>query len=162
MFTNVLQTVSTQTIDIFCPSTIIGPFTLHNEGITYTYYHASQKFPILTVEYVTVTGNFPSQTATIKMNPTIVTGINDVNFDASFSIFPNPAKDKFKVKLQNTSNAICNVEIVNSVGQTAKAISLGNDTEVVNTISISDLAPGIYMVKTTLGDKISVRKLIVE
>ncbi len=162
IFTNVLQTISTATININIPTTFIGPVTINNEGITYSYYHASQKFPVLTVEYVTTTGTFPAQTATVKMNPSVVTGVNDVNFDASFSIFPNPAKDRFTVKLQNLANANCNIEIVNSYGQIAQSINLGNETTISNTVSISELNPGIYMVKTTLGNKVSVRKLIVE
>lgn len=162
VFTNILQTVSTASINIFCPSTIVGPFTLNNEGITYTYYHASQKFPILTIEYVTVTGNFPSQTATIKLDNSILTGINDVNFDALFSIYPNPAKNNVFVKLHNETNANCGIEIINAIGQITKSIDLGRDTEISNNISISNLTAGIYILKTTLGNKVSTRKLIVE
>ena len=46
--------------------------------------------------------------------------------------------------------------------QIAQSINLGNDTEISNNVSISNLANGIYMVKTTLGNQISIRKLIIE
>ncbi|MES2567409.1 MAG: T9SS type A sorting domain-containing protein [Bacteroidota bacterium] len=161
VFNNVLQTVSTPSLNIFCPSTMIGPFTLNSVGRVYDYYVSSQKFPILSVVYEKVTGNFPSTKGIIQINSSVVTGINDANFDASFSIFPNPAKNNFNIKLNNATNDKCSVAIVNSIGQTTKTIDLGNDTNILTTISISDLNSGVYMVKTTLGDKVSVRKLIV-
>jgi len=162
VFTNVLQTISTASINIFCPTTIIGPFTMNNEGITYSYYAGSQKFPILTVEYVTVTGNFPSTTATVKLNTSVVTGINNANLDASFNIFPNPAKDQINLKLHNETNVNGTIEIINSLGQVAQTTDLGNDTEIRKNVFISGLSSGIYMVRTTLGSKVSVRKLIIE
>lgn len=158
-FTNILQIKSNQILNV----SLAGGFITSN-GVTidYSYYHSSQKFPLLTVSYNTTTGSSPSSNATVKLNSSVVTGINDVNFDASFSIFPNPAKNNFNVKLNNAANATCTIEIVNSIGQIAKSINLGNDSEISNTVSISELNAGIYMVKTTLGNKVSVRKLIVE
>ncbi|MES2762489.1 MAG: T9SS type A sorting domain-containing protein [Bacteroidota bacterium] len=158
-FTSVLQVKSVQTLDL----SFLGGFVTVNSITTdYDYYHASQKFPILSVSYNNTTGAQTSSSASVFVNNMVITGINDQNFDASFSIFPNPAKNNFNVKLNNVSNGDCNVEIVNSVGQTVKVVNLGNTTEITNNISISDLAQGMYMIKTTLGDKISVRKLIVE
>ena len=117
---------------------------------------------IVIVEYNTVTGSFPDQTAVVKINSSITTGINNVNFDASFNVFPNPAKNNVNVKLHNSTNANCTVEIINEVGQIERLINFGNDSEISNNISISNLAAGIYVCKTTLGDKVSIRKLIIE
>ena len=77
-------------------------------------------------------------------------------------MFPNPAKENLTIKLQNSSNANCTVDIVNAIGQTVQTNSLGNDSEILNTISISNLASGMYLVKITLGNKVSVKKLIIE
>ncbi|MES2513979.1 MAG: T9SS type A sorting domain-containing protein [Bacteroidota bacterium] len=159
VFTNVLKVQANQKVDV---SLSFGAFTATLTTIDYNYYHASQKFPLLTVTYSDITGSFPSTSATIKANSLILTGINDVNFDASFSMFPNPAKNNFNVKLHNQTNAVCNIEIMNAIGQTAKVINLGNETEIEGNVSISDLSAGIYFVKTSLGNKISVKKLIVE
>lgn len=117
---------------------------------------------MLTVSYNDVQGAITNTSATIKLNNAVITGINDLNFDATFNIFPNPAKDYVNVKLQNEANANCKIQIVNSIGQIAQEIDLGSDSEITRNISVSNLNSGIYIVKTTLGDKVSVRKLIIE
>ena len=158
-FTNVLQIKTHQTTNL---SLAFGFITATVVATDYNYYHSSQKFPILTVSYSDVTGSFTSNTATVKVNSSVVTGITDLNFDASFAIYPNPAKTNVNVKLHNQKNANCMIEIFNSVGQLAQSVDLGNDTEISNNVSISNLVTGIYMVKTTWGNQVSVRKLIVE
>ena len=119
------------------------------------------KFPLLTVSYVNATGAYNANSALVKVNSGVV-GINDLNFDAAFNVFPNPAKNNFIVKLSNQLHVNCTIEIINSIGQTARKVDLGNNTEISENVSISDLVPGVYIVKTILGDKISSRKLVIE
>lgn len=158
-FTNILQVKTQQNVEL----NLAGGFiTATVQTTDYNYYHGTQKFPLLTVSYSDVQGAFANTSATIKINNSVITGINDLNFDASFNIFPNPAKDYVNVKLHNAVNANCKIQIVNSIGQIAQEIDLGNDSEITRNISVSNLNSGIYMVKTTLGNKVSVRKLIIE
>ncbi len=142
-------------------SFLFGTTSVNLKAVDYTYYDATRKFPLLTISYADVTGAYTSKEASIRVHDGIV-GINDLNFDATFNIFPNPAKEYFNVSLNNISNANCTVEIINAMGQSIQFHHLGNDAHISNNISISDLASGIYMVKTTLGNKSSVRKLIKE
>lgn len=158
-YTNVLQVKANQRVNV---SLSFGIITVTVVSTDYNYYHASQKFPLLTVSYSDITGAFSSTSATIKANANVVTGINDINFEKSFSIFPNPATNNFNIKLNNAANANCAIEIVNAMGQTVQENNLGNNSEILSNVSISNLSKGIYVVKTTLGDKVSVRKLIVE
>ena len=157
-FTGVLQIKMTLVANA---SFLLGFATANIRLVEYSYYEASRKFPLLTVMYTNVSGAATSKSAGIKFNAAIV-GINDLNFDASFTIFPNPAKDGVNVKLHNASNARCMIEIINPLGQIVQSTNLGTDTEISKDISISDLPSGIYFVRTTLGDKASVRKLIKE
>ncbi|MBA4240201.1 MAG: hypothetical protein C0448_05720 [Sphingobacteriaceae bacterium] len=158
-FTNILQVKTQQNVEL----NLAGGFiTATVQTTDYNYYHGTQKFPLLTVSYSDVQGAFANTSATIKINNSVITGINDLNFDASFNIFPNPAKDYVNVKLHNAVNSNCKIQIVNSIGQIAQEIDLGNDSEITRNISVSNLNSGIYMVKTTLGNKVSVRKLIIE
>ena len=159
IFTNVLQVKMDQHINL---SLVFGLFTATVVSTDYNYYHSSQKFPLLTVSYSDIQGALTSNTGVVKVNNSVILGVTDLNFDATFNVFPNPAKNNFNVKLQNASNANCTVDIVNAIGQTVQTNNLGNDSEILNTISISNLTSGIYMIKTTLGDKVSNRKLIVE
>ncbi|MES2763421.1 MAG: T9SS type A sorting domain-containing protein [Bacteroidota bacterium] len=139
-----------------------GAFVLNIKALDYNYFHASQKMPVLTVNYSSVSGSSTSSQAKIRVNNFVITGINDFNMDATFTIFPNPAKDFINVKLNNQNKNECKIEIINSIGQITETLSLGNDPEISNNISISNLSSGIYFIKTTLGDKSSVRKLIKE
>lgn len=157
-FTGVLQIKMTLAANA---SFLLGFATANIRLVEYSYYEASRKFPLLTVMYTNVSGAATSKSAGIKFNAAIV-GINDLNFDASFNIFPNPAKDNFNVTLSNQHQAYCDVEIIDATGQRAKVINLGNDIEISENISISNLASGMYFIKTTLGDKVSVRKFIKE
>jgi hypothetical protein len=142
-------------------SFLFGITTVALKVVEYTYYDVNNKFPLLTVTYTDVSGAYTSKSAHIKVNATIV-GLNDLSIDDSFSISPNPAKDYFKVSLYNPTNANCTIEIMNAVGQTLQLVNLANEVNIFNDISVSNLASGMYLVKTTLGDKVSVRKLIKE
>lgn len=158
-YTNVLQIKTIQTLDV---SLAGGLINLNNITTDYNYYHASQKFPLLTVSYENTSGSLPSSSATIKLNGNVVTAIKDLNLDATFSVFPNPAKNNVNLKLQNVNNANCKVEIINAIGASLKSIDLGNSSEISSSISISNLTAGMYFIKTTLGDKTTTKKIIVE
>lgn len=167
VLTNVLQVKVENTTTLTSGSgfaTITGTIT----SIDYTYYHSSQKFELLTVAYQkqnlsSIGGPTVSSSASIRVNSSVITGLNDQIFSAAaFQIFPNPAKDVFNVTLTNSNNEAGVINIYNSTGQLTKTIGLGNDATLQQTISLSDLSAGIYIVKTTLGTQTSSRKLIVE
>lgn len=158
-FTNILQVKTTQNVEL---DLALGFFTATVKVTDFNYYHGTQKFPLLTVSYNDIQGAISNTSATIKVNNNVITGINDLNFDATFKIFPNPATNFVNVKLQNATNSNCKIQIVNALGQVAQEIDLGSDSEINGNISIENLNSGIYMVKTILGDKVSARKLIIE
>lgn len=142
-------------------SFLFGLTTVDLKLLQYTYYDAYNKFPLLAVMYTDASGAYTSKSADVKVNLAIV-GINDLDVDETFTLFPNPAKDNFNVSLYNATNADCTIEIMNTFGQTIQLIHLGNSTDISKDIFISELPSGMYFVKTTLGDKTSVRKLIKE
>ncbi len=164
-YTNVLQTKMTQTLYAVVPS--LG-YTISVLSTGYSYYAGTQKFPLVTVNYEKTTlnsafGPTVTNTSKIEMNGNVITvGINEVNFDADFTMFPNPAKDNFSVSLSNSSNDNGTIEIYNELGQIAKRIDLGNESVIKTNVSVADLKPGIYIVKTNIGTRTSSRKLIVE
>jgi len=163
---NMLQVTSTTTTHIEAGSGL-SSFTLNARSKTYSYYHSTAKFPIINVEYTnntisTILGPTVTASARIFINNVVITGLNDKNFDASFQIFPNPAKDYFDINLSNAHLANCTIEIYNSVGQLVNQMNLGNQAVVKTRIDLNEFEPGVYMVKTKLGDKLSTRKLIVQ
>lgn len=159
-FSNVLQVRVKN--KVFATVTSPFPTTFTVTGTDYMYYHSSQKFPLMQVSYQATTGFTNTTSADIYLNNALITGLNDKNFDATFQIFPNPAKSAFSVNLTNAAGETGVVYIYNSIGQLVKQVELGNESVLAKNIAISDLSSGIYVVKTALGSKTSSRKLVVE
>lgn len=163
---NILQVITKNTTTLTSGSgfsTITGTIL----STDYSYYHSSDKFELVTVSYQkqtlsSIAGPTITSGASIRVNATVIQGLTDNNLNATFQIFPNPAKDAFNINLTNTANVMCTVEIYNSIGALCKIITLGNSTEIKQTISLKDLSSGIYIVKTTLGTQSSSRRLVVE
>jgi hypothetical protein len=157
VFTNVLlvKTISKTVLTQASP-----PATITINTTNYGYYHSSQKQPLVGVTYQANTGS-PLKVDT-KINASAVTGVNEFNFDATFQIYPNPAKEYFHVNLANVENKEGKIEIVNVMGQVAKEINLGNASTLDQKVSLEGLSSGVYTVKTTVGTRTSSRKLIVD
>lgn len=142
-------------------SFIFGTIKANLKAVDYTYYDASNKFPLLTVSYMNSTGAYSANSVAIRVNTSLV-GMKDLNFDSSFKLFPNPASHSFHIELQNSMQASCRIEVVNVMGEVLVIKDLGNNIEITEAISISDLPQGMYIVRTHLGDKVSSKKLIKE
>lgn len=71
--------------------------------------------------------------------------------------YPNPANSILNVELNSNENAV--ISIVNLIGQTVKVVNT-NDT--FNTIQISDLNSGMYMLKVEQAGKTYTSKVVVK
>ncbi|MCG1037382.1 T9SS type A sorting domain-containing protein [Polaribacter sargassicola] len=78
--------------------------------------------------------------------------VDDV-FSSKISIYPNPANDFVKI---STLETIDTVDVYNLIGK--KVISSKNLIE--NSVDISTLAKGVYMLKITSGNSVASKKLI--
>lgn len=85
-----------------------------------------------------------------------IQGIN-ANNTLKVNAYPNPAQNILNVEL--TSNATATISIVNLVGQTVKSVSVN---QLKNTINISDLSAGMYMLKVTQDEKVFTNKFVVK
>ncbi len=158
-FTNVLQVTATQTINL---SLLFGAVTATVKSTNYQYYHSTQKFPILTVSYQNISGQFSNNSASIRINNNVIAGIKEAQSKFDFSVYPNPATDQLNVALTNQKAENVSVKILNNLGQLVKTIELGNSTAINKQIDLTDLSSGIYIFKTTIGSSSSSKKLIVE
>lgn len=124
----------------------------------YTYYHASKKFPILSISYQTVgiTGQTPSVTAQASGDVNnFVVGINEYELPAFNSvIYPNPASESMYV-LVDPAVEPKKLKIMNQLGQTVYS---GNYSTTVN---VSGLASGVYFIEVQ-ADKGIARKRFVK
>lgn len=94
-------------------------------------------------------GKFGSQ-ATYMIDVTFPAGITDV-VEENTMVYPNPATDMVNIKAENVQS----VEIINMQGQLVK-MEVGE----VSSISVKDLANGIYTLKLTTDNGVSMHKII--
>lgn len=94
-------------------------------------------------------GKFGSQ-ATYLVDVLYPAGIEDIT--AGTTIYPNPATDHISI---NSTENVQRVEIYNMQGQLVKA-----ETGAVNNISVKDLANGMYTLKLTTDNGVSVHKIV--
>jgi hypothetical protein len=82
---------------------------------------------------------------------------NNIDNEDFFLIFPNPSREVLNVKLKN--NNVASLKITNVLGQNLMSEKLYNEN---NTINISSLERGIYIVEIEIANKIFVNKIIKE
>jgi hypothetical protein len=88
----------------------------------------------------------------------VPTGTEDIGKTAEFSIYPNPGNGLFSLK---TDGIIYSVDVYTVSG--AKIYSLNNIKQQLYTrIDLSEMLPGIYILKANLGGKQFSRKLIIQ
>jgi hypothetical protein len=85
-------------------------------------------------------------------------GINNVNADESFEYYPNPATDFITVK--GDEKQIGEFQLYNLVGCLLRTYKV--ESQPANTIDISDLPSGMYILSTYLKKKKSINKLIIK
>jgi len=163
IFTNVLQ-VKISGTDMQIDNASTPASTLIINETAYNYYHASQKFPLLTITYASITsGTVSAYFAGIGVNHALATvGIKNETKENLFSIFPNPANDNITLSLSNPDNQKCFVSISNALGQELKSIDLGSSANIKEQINVLEFAPGIYFIKTNLGKNTEVKKIVIE
>lgn len=98
--------------------------------------------------YATDNGT-PQQTTTTYIVVSILNcgvGISDPEASGILQISPNPVSDFVTVNYSSVRTAALSLEIRNALGQTVKTISTDPSLSFNKTISVSDLAAGIYVV----------------
>ncbi len=103
-------------------------------------------------------------------NPVIITNtfntqfvaLNNADFDSSdFIISPNPATNNVDIQLQNTSETIDTISIIDVLGKTIRSLTTISDNQVQ--IDVSDFSKGIYFIEITTSSNLKqVKKLVIE
>ena len=94
----------------------------------------------------------------LQCSPLITSSINEYPEENMFQIFPNPTTGTFTI-LNIPSNQSSLLQIINSLGEITGSEKLfGRKEWVVH----STLSSGIYLVRMLVGERIIVRKLIIE
>jgi hypothetical protein len=137
------------------PTTVaLIPNTFFNYGITYT---------------TTPVSSFPNQTPWVRTtlcNALPIAQENDntpprmsenTTDGSSLQLFPNPAQEQFTIRLNANTDAATRFEIYNTNGSLVQAGVLSSDNQ---TISVTDWAPGIYLVRLSNESGIYTQRFI--
>jgi len=87
-------------------------------------------------------------------------GVEDFNL-TGFSVFPNPNKGEFTVKLNSVSNEL-KIEVFDISGRSLFYNSYKNTTDLNKTINLVNANSGVYLVKVSDGDRSGVKKIIID
>jgi len=71
-------------------------------------------------------------------------GTEELDFNNSISMYPNPAKDVLSIELTNEDLELNGFQIMDNTGKTVLA---GDLTEVNNNINVAALSPGVYLIQ---------------
>lgn len=142
-----------------------GVLTATQTGATYQWYECpntiisgetNQTFTPSTVGDYKVVITLGGCSATSSCITVSTLGNNDFDLNARFIVYPNPSDGIVNVK----SDFDGDFQIVNQIGQIIKVFKVTANT--VNTITIENLAQGVYFIKSTDGNKIGSQKLIIK
>lgn len=167
--TNVLRVKSIQTLNLSAslitglPPTQVGTI----KQTYYNYFHASQKFPILSINYTRIsliTSQTPTITALITGNKrSIIVGLTNNFIDESnIYIYPNPTNGLLNINTKNCIIKINSIFIYDMTGKIIKQLDFENRLDVIDTINLKDLNPGIYFLKLKFGEKMLSKKIVLE
>ncbi len=114
--------------------------------------------PIITTTYVVTGTNASGCSKSVNVVQFISTciGINEVsgNLAEWMSLYPNPNNGEFTIKAQ----AALNVTVVNELGQVVKSFKI---SEAENTVNMSNLSNGIYMIVVEKDGNTGTMKMVV-
>ena len=143
-----------------CIGTDAGVYVSDNHGLTWT--AASVGLPVDAYIYaVEINGGYlyagTNGYGVWKRPLSELANIQDV-LCIPFSIFPNPATKNITINIpQKATSDSYRIEITSIEGQIIKTLS-NNNTE--TTIDVSDLSPGVYIIKAQSNKGVIIRKFI--
>jgi hypothetical protein len=76
----------------------------------------------------------------------------------SVRCFPNPANESLRIELAETSGA-AQLELINLQGEILQRVSI---TQLATTISTSELAAGMYLLRVQTADGVSVQRVVIQ
>ena len=85
--------------------------------------------------------------------------VNSIDINNLLSLYPNPAHDKLNINLNNQHLKVNTIQIYTAEGKMVKQFP-GN--RILNSINISSLDKGMYIIKIIIDDKVAIQKLIVD
>jgi hypothetical protein len=162
VFTNVLRVKSVQTVSLTSLFTQVATIKQN----LYNFYHSSQKFPILSINYSTFT-SIISPVPSISGGVTgslnyFATGMEEQNQGIEgFNVYPNPAKNHILLSFKTPLAGKQSVELYSLLGQKIRVYTIENPSGELG-MDVSGLPSGIYLIKLIHNSASFSQKLIIE
>ena len=84
----------------------------------------------------------------------IYSGINEVNSDSSFNLYPNPSNGNFNIEINGSGNESYILTILNIVGKEVfKENIKSNNNKSIHNINLSTISNGMYYIRLLNEDK---------
>jgi len=93
-----------------------------------------------------------------------VAGVEEASASTfALSAYPNPASNVMNLTLELNEAAVVTIEVINLLGEVVSTIETQNLNAGThyNEINVADLTDGVYLVKTTVNDKVDMTKVVV-
>jgi len=85
----------------------------------------------------------------------------DISNKIVMQVFPNPVKDLLQIRFNKASNDKAILQLLNFSGKVAKTINAGNVSQANITVSLADLASGMYTVQLlSNGQQVVTQKIV--
>ena len=158
---NLLRVKSVQSLNL-----IVGLFPVGTAvQTTYSYFHASYKFPVLNITYTSISflTNPPLITVNITGNSkALVVGVDEANMSiAELSIFPNPTQKELRITFGNPSKKTYTLELSDVSGRSIVKQETGNTSEVEHVLQLENLPKGLYILKISHEGSSLQKKIVV-
>lgn len=152
----VTQTLTGTYLGLFNPhdldTVLFSPLINTSSGGSFTFYCysnlANDVFP-----------QRSSFTKTVNLLPCV--GIDEVEAQLGFSVYPNPAGAEFSVSFSENYRDV-HLELVNSIGKILKSKNFSNTNGLTETVNLKGVANGIYLLKVSTEGRYSVKKLVIQ
>jgi hypothetical protein len=102
---------------------------------------------------------FTNKVSLTITDTTAPTGINNIELEKSFAIYPNPAHDKVSVSMKNFTGKVNAFQLFSLQGQKVSTTESSN-TSLVE-IPVNHLAQGIYYLRITTDQGTISKKLVI-
>jgi hypothetical protein len=90
-------------------------------------------------------------------------GIEKINSGSQVNIYPNPAKNYLNIEINNETNGVASISIMNIVGQVVIIENIDlNSGLTVKQLNTAGLSNGIYFIKVTNNGNIITRKVVID
>ncbi len=100
---------------------------------------------------------------TLKTEKKFVSGIKNTNSTIDVMVYPNPAKDKLNMVFDNSRNEVVNIKLYNLQGKEFMVDYSSSDLQQGKAeLNLQQLNTGMYFLNIQIGDKLAVKKIIVE